>query len=30
MFDNEVNYDQKSKSLKKVKGFLTASDEHFL
>ena len=30
LFVNKVNYDQKSRSLKKVKGFLTASGEHFL
>ena len=30
LFDNEVNYDQKSRSLKKLKGFLTAGGEHFL
>ena len=28
--DNEVNYGQKSKSLKKIKNFLTAGGEHFL
>ena len=28
--DNEVNYGQKSKSLKKLKGFLRAGGEHFL
>ena len=25
-----INYGQKSKSLKKIKGFLTAGGEHFL
>ena len=28
--DNEVNYGQKSKLLKKIKGVLTAGGEHFL
>ena len=28
--DNEVNYGQKSQSLRKLKGFLTAGGEYFL
>ena len=30
LFNNEVNYGEKSKSLKKMKGFLTAGGEDFL
>ena len=30
LFDNEVNYGQKSKPLKKLEGFLTAGGEDIL